>query len=163
MRHCFELDGEEHLLWLSSAGDAYRLLLDDEAVEISLNRMVLRIAGREYPVQIARDRDRLFIHLGDDAHELVFKDPVLRHAAGDTGGSDDVLRAPMPGAVVAVSSEAGRIVKQGDILLVIESMKLETAIRAPRDAIVETVHVALSQSFERDAPLVTLASLGEQE
>ena len=59
-------------------------------------------------------------------------------------------------------SEAGQAVKEGDILLVIESMKLETAIRASRDGIIEIVHVALAQSFERDAPLITLTPLGEE-
>jgi len=37
-----------------------------------------------------------------------------------------------------------------------ESMKLETTIAAPREGIVQAVHVALGQTFERDAPLVTL-------
>ena len=46
---------------------------------------------------------------------------------------------------------------RGDTLLVIESMKLETAIKAPRDGMVETVHVADGRTFERSAPLVTLA------
>jgi 3-methylcrotonyl-CoA carboxylase alpha subunit len=40
---------------------------------------------------------------------------------------------------------------------VIESMKLETAIKAPRDGLVATVHVAVGKTFDRAAPLVTLA------
>ena len=44
-----------------------------------------------------------------------------------------------------------------DTLLVIESMKLETSVKAPRDGRVEIVHVTVGQSFERSAPLAVLA------
>lgn len=162
MRHCFELDGEDRLLWLARTGDGYTLLLDEEDVAVSLIGDILRVGDREASVHIAQDGDRLFIHVAGAAHVLIFKDPVVRQAAGAASGSEDILRAPMPGAVVGLSSEAGQAVKEGDILLVIESMKLETAVRAPRDGLVETVHVALSQLFERDAPLITLAPLGEE-
>lgn len=159
MRHCFEIGGEDHLLWLSKLADGYQLFLDDEDVPVSLTGNILRVADSEGSVHVASDGDKLFIHFRGAAHELLFKDPVSRHAAGAASGSEDILRAAMPGAVVGLSSQAGQAVKEGDILLVIESMKLETTVRAPRDAVVEDVHVILSQSFERDAPLVTLVAL----
>ncbi|MDD3674805.1 acetyl-CoA carboxylase biotin carboxyl carrier protein subunit [Thauera propionica] len=162
MRHCIELDGHDHLIWLSRTADGYVLHFDGGDVAISLDNGLLRAGDSEGPVHVAQQGDRLFIHWNGAAHELLFKDAVQRHAAGSASGSDDTVRAPMPGAVVGVSSEAGQAVREGDILLVIESMKLETAIRASRDGVVEAVHVTLSQSFERDAPLVTLAPLGEE-
>ncbi|MFA7597443.1 MAG: biotin/lipoyl-containing protein [Novosphingobium sp.] len=162
MRHCIELDGHDHLIWLSRTADGYVLHFDGGDVAISLDNGLLRAGDSEGPVHVAQQGDRLFIHWNGAAHELLFKDAVQRHAAGSASGSDDTVRAPMPGAVVGVSSEAGQAVREGEILLVIESMKLETAIRASRDGVVEAVHVTLSQSFERDAPLVTLAPLGEE-
>ena len=159
MRHCIELDGQDHLIWLSKSADGYLLHLENDDVAVALDHGVLRVGDKTAPVHIAAQGDRLFIHWNGAAHELLFKDAVLRHAAGAASGSEDTVRAPMPGAVVGVSSEAGQAVREGDILLVIESMKLETAIRASRDGIVEVVHVTLAQSFERDAPLVTLAAL----
>jgi biotin carboxyl carrier protein len=161
MRHRFDLEGQDHLIWLSGKAGGYVLHVDGGDVAVSLDNGLLRVGDAEGPVHVAAQGDRLFIHWNGAAHELLFKDAVLRHAAGATSGSEDTVRAPMPGAVVGVSSEAGQAVKEGDILLVIESMKLETAIRASRDGVVEAVHVTLSQSFERDAPLVTLAPLGE--
>ena len=77
---------------------------------------------------------------------------------GDHGASaDDVATAPMPGVVVAVHTAPGARVTRGDTLMVIESMKLETAIKAWRDGTVETIHVAEGRTFERSAPLVTFA------
>lgn len=162
MRHIFEIAGVEHSLWLSREADGYRLHLGDDETRVALAGGRLRIDGIETPIHVAHDGDRLFIHVDGDAHELLYHDPVSYHAARTGIGSQDVLRAPMPGVVVALSVEEGQEIKEGDILLVIESMKLETAIRAPRDGIVETVHIALSKGFERDAPLVSLAPLEPQ-
>jgi pyruvate carboxylase len=49
--------------------------------------------------------------------------------------------APMPGVVATVAAQAGKKVKQGDLLLTIEAMKMETGIHAERDATVKAVHV----------------------
>ena len=64
-------------------------------------------------------------------------------------------RAVGEAEVIAVAAEPGAQVQAGDTLMVIESMKLETAIKAPRDGVVATVTFAAGQSFERDAVLVT--------
>ena len=64
----------------------------------------------------------------------------------------------MPGTVVRVDVAVGDHVATGDPLVVIESMKLETTIRAWHDGTVSAVHVTAGQSFERDAVLVTLAA-----
>ncbi|WP_116599397.1 pyruvate carboxylase [Primorskyibacter marinus] len=56
-------------------------------------------------------------------------------------GNANHVGAPMPGVVASVVAQAGRPVKQGDLLLTIEAMKMETGIHAERDAVVAAVHV----------------------
>ncbi|WP_095588886.1 pyruvate carboxylase [Actibacterium ureilyticum] len=56
-------------------------------------------------------------------------------------GNDDHIGAPMPGVVASVAVTAGQQVKQGDLLLTIEAMKMETGIHAERDATIKAVHV----------------------
>jgi biotin carboxyl carrier protein len=63
----------------------------------------------------------------------------------------------MPGVVIAVNVKEGQAVSAGETLMVIESMKLETAIKAWRDGMIAAVHVGLAQTFQRGAPLLTLA------
>jgi len=66
----------------------------------------------------------------------------------------------MPGVVVSVKAVVGERVAAGTVVAVIESMKLETAIRAAQDGIVEKIHVRAGESFDRDAALVTLSREG---
>ncbi|WP_127112663.1 pyruvate carboxylase [Shimia sediminis] len=55
-------------------------------------------------------------------------------------GNANHIGAPMPGVVASVAVTAGQTVKEGDLLLTIEAMKMETGIHAERDAVVKTVH-----------------------
>ncbi len=55
-------------------------------------------------------------------------------------GNPNHVGAPMPGVVASVAVEAGKAVKQGDLLLTIEAMKMETGLHAERDAVVKAVH-----------------------
>jgi biotin carboxyl carrier protein len=74
----------------------------------------------------------------------------------DADDGHNVARAPMPGTVVALKVARGDAVIAGSVLMVIESMKLETQIRASQEGIVDRLHVKDGDSFDRDAILVTL-------
>ncbi|WOI55336.1 pyruvate carboxylase [Palleronia sp. LCG004] len=57
-------------------------------------------------------------------------------------GNPNHVGAPMPGVVASVHAEAGKAVSQGDLLLTIEAMKMETGIHAERDGTIKAVHVS---------------------
>jgi acetyl-CoA/propionyl-CoA carboxylase biotin carboxyl carrier protein len=73
----------------------------------------------------------------------------------DTGAADTQLVSPMPGTVVAVAAKTGDTVAEGDILLVVEAMKMEHAMRAPMDGIA-TVHVRTGDQVALDQRLATV-------
>jgi len=56
-------------------------------------------------------------------------------------GNSNHLGAPMPGVVASVAATAGAQVKEGDLLLTIEAMKMETGLHAERDATIKSVHI----------------------
>jgi len=109
----------------------------------------------EGPPVLFDGRD-VWVHLDGETYQLQWRDAITHHAEAAGGETDAVCRAPMPGVVIAIGVARGDQVKAGDTLVVIESMKLETAVKASRNGVVESVHVAVGQAFERDAPLVTL-------
>ncbi|MGA8514239.1 MAG: biotin/lipoyl-containing protein, partial [Burkholderiaceae bacterium] len=67
------------------------------------------------------------------------------------------LRAPMNGKVLAVTVQAGSAVQKGDVLLTIESMKLEHAITAPRNATVQALQVSAGQQVAPQQVLLHFA------
>jgi biotin carboxyl carrier protein len=72
-------------------------------------------------------------------------------AAGATA-----VKAPMPGTLIKVNVKVGDAVKKGDVLCVLEAMKMENDIMAPADGVVASVEAAKGASVATDAVLVTL-------
>jgi 3-methylcrotonyl-CoA carboxylase alpha subunit len=68
----------------------------------------------------------------------------------------DGLEATMPGKVIAVKAVPGQAVKKGDEVVVIEAMKMENALRAPRDGTIKTVAVKVGDMVGPGATLVEL-------
>jgi pyruvate carboxylase len=69
-------------------------------------------------------------------------------------GNANHIAAPMPGVVASVAVTAGQMVHEGDLLLTIEAMKMETGIHAERDAVVKAVHVHASGQIDAKDLLV---------
>ena len=150
----------------------HRVTLDrDGPVEVALtvhrDRIVARVADTE--VTLARAGDgwtcagtRLPAALrhgdtvtvfGRDPLAFDLPDPLARAGAG--AGGDAVL-APMPGLVQSVAVAPGQAVSEGDRLLVLEAMKMEHVLRAPRDGTLSEVRVAGGDQVAAKAVLVTL-------
>ena len=78
--------------------------------------------------------------------------PVASAAAGAT-----TITAPMPGTILKVNVANGQAVKKGDVLMVLEAMKMENEIMAPADGTVSSVNVNAGASVEAGSVLCTLA------
>lgn len=79
------------------------------------------------------------------------------HSAPSTGASAQAaqsLRAPFNGKLIALHVQEGQLVKQGDAVLVIESMKLEHVLSAPRDAVVQSLSASVGQQVSPGQVLV---------
>ena len=74
--------------------------------------------------------------------------------AGAQGGVK--VNAPMPGKSLGVKVAAGQAVKKGDVLVVLEAMKMENEIVAPQDGTVASVNTSVGEQVEAGAVLVTL-------
>lgn len=81
----------------------------------------------------------------------VKKQPVAPAAKGSIS-----VNAPMPGKILAVKVNIGTAVKKGDVILVLEAMKMENEIIAPEDGTVAGINVAIGDSVEVNTVLVTL-------
>ena len=144
-----------------NAGD-YRLELDGATVEVgdaSWDGQALSATfdGQAHRFRAAADETRVLVHDGD--RRLVLRPVgVYRHLQAGKGTGDDRVLAPMPGRVVLVNVVAGDSVTAGQELVVLEAMKMELALKAPRDGTVAEVRATPGEFVDGDAVLVALES-----
>lgn len=104
-------------------------------------------------------RETCFVRIDGRTHEVVLIDPREETAGHD--GTRDEIHAPMPGAVVSVHKQAGEQVVRGETVLTIESMKLQTALAAPRDGRLRDVLKKTGETFDKDELLARLEPADE--
>lgn len=117
--------------------------------------LLLKLGDREMRAWRSVYGGEVYVKLGARTFHFSYLDPIDR--AKEAGSDGNELRAPMPGVVVSVHAQPGEDVRKGQTLMTIESMKLHTAITAPRDAGIAAIHFGEGQTFERNAVLLTLA------
>jgi biotin carboxyl carrier protein len=128
-----------------SGQPVYSLIVDGRSHESYIypgddNWQVL-LRGRLYPVTVEDEREKR-----------------LRAAAG--GGVAETgefhLRAPMPGLVVAIPIAEGQAVKKGQVILILESMKMQNEIKSPRDGTIGRIRVKAGETVEQKQTLLSV-------
>ena len=84
-----------------------------------------------------------------------FSAPVSAPVAAPAGEGEPV-NSPMPGTIVSVNVTSGQAVKEGDVLVVLEAMKMENEIMAPKAGTITSVNVNKGDSVEANTLLVTI-------
>ena len=82
--------------------------------------------------------------------------PAAPKAAPAVGGGANKVNAPMPGTILDVKVSVGQSVKKGDVICVLEAMKMENDIPAPCDGVVASVNVQKGASVAANDVLATL-------
>lgn len=125
-------------------------------------KLNITLDGKTYEVEVeASEPERTFHVSGPPTHVTLPAasapiSPVAAPAAGEHVVSDEskVCRSPVNGTVVRVDVEAGQAVHVGDVLLVLEAMKMETNITAPLDAKVANVNAKVGDAVKTGQLLV---------
>ncbi len=128
-----------------SGQPVYSLIVDGKSHEGYATRVEdlwqVLLRGRLYPITVEDEREKR-----------------LRSAAG--GGVAETgefhLRAPMPGLVVAIPVEEGQAVKRGQVLVILESMKMQNELKSPRDGAVGRVRVKAGETVEQKQILLSV-------
>lgn len=81
--------------------------------------------------------------------------PAAAPAASGAAGSVTVS-SPMPGKILSVKASVGAAVKQGDVILVLEAMKMENEVVAPQDGTIASINVSAGDAVEAGDTLATL-------
>lgn len=141
------LDGEPVEVDFRVIGQSglYSLLMNNESFEALVEQVErdwqVLLRGTLYDVHVVDERTRL---LRSRAMNLV----------PETG--EVPIKAPMPGLVVSLPVEVGQEVELGDNVVILESMKMENELKAPRAGRVERIHVNPGDSVEQNQTLVVI-------
>ena len=81
--------------------------------------------------------------------------PAPQPAAPAGKAGANAVKAPMPGNILKVNVKPGSAFKKGDVLCILEAMKMENEIMAPQDGVVDTVNVTAGTTVPSDAVLLT--------
>ena len=99
------------------------------------------LRGRQFQVKVEDEREKR-----------------LKAAAGGgiAEGGEFHLKAPMPGLVVAVPVSEGQQVEKGQVLVILESMKMQNELKSPRDGVVDRIRVKPGESVEQKQTLLNI-------
>ena len=115
-------------------------------------RLLVDIDGSAHIAHVAKVGDDWWIHINGRIHVVHGHEPGSADSAAGEGG----LTAPMPGTILEVHAKAGQRVREGQTLLVMEAMKMEHRIQAPKAGEVISMNFAEGDRVDMRATLVEL-------
>jgi len=128
---------------------------------MELGKLELVIDGETKTVFISNN-EKGICYVSYDGHifELSRKDILVEEDVfsnvGADGKEDGEIVSPMPGKVIKVNVKEGDEVKKGNVLLIVEAMKMENNIICPKDGVVEKVNVKAGDMVDGSLELVVL-------
>ena len=109
---------------------------------------------RRWRVAVAGNREETWVFVDGQVARI---DAGSASTRGRVRGRGDAgVMAPMPATVVAINATAGQSVNEGDTLIVLEAMKMELPIKAPRGGVVKAVHCAKGDLVQPGVNLLEL-------
>uniref|UniRef100_UPI0035ADD1C8 acetyl/propionyl/methylcrotonyl-CoA carboxylase subunit alpha n=1 Tax=Hylemonella sp. TaxID=2066020 RepID=UPI0035ADD1C8 len=156
-----EFRGERHTAVLTYLHDgALRLQIEEASAPLSFSLgaggIVLQYAGQRLTVQVERSGEVAHVFTPQGATQITVLD-ALAHA-GEAAAEGGRLTAPMPGKVVSFAVKAGDTVTKGQVLAVMEAMKMEHTIAAPADGVVAELLYAPGDQVAEGAELLKLSA-----
>lgn len=140
--------------------DGTRHHVQMDALGASLSSLL--IDSRSYDVVVQQGRDEVWhVLAGSEQHRVSVQDELSRRVAQARRAAraalgEVELKSPMPGLIVKVPVQPGDAVRQGQTLVILESMKMENELKSPRDGVVKGVYVTAGSSVEKDQKLATV-------
>jgi biotin carboxyl carrier protein len=166
MKYIAEVDGLEFPVEII---DEHHVRFGDEILEVDLSAVSgeplysLLVNGESFEGYVYPDEAMWQVHLLGQFYQIRVEDERekrLRIAGEgvDRPGAEFVLKSPMPGLVIAIPVEENQPVEKGQVLVVLESMKMQNELRAPHAGVVTRLRVKEGESVQQKQILLNLSS-----
>jgi biotin carboxyl carrier protein len=122
----------------------------------------LLIDGDSHEAYVYPDEDQWEVHLQGIQYRVVVEDEREKRLRSSFGGGpapsgEFHLKAPMPGLVISILVAEHQNVNRGDVLVILESMKMQNELKSPRDGVVSRIRVQQGDNVERKQTLLSVA------
>lgn len=146
--------------------DAKHVSINDKILDVDFESIngqpvySLLIDGKSYEGYVYPDEDNWQVLLRGRLYQATVEDEREKRLAAAAGGvaegGEFHLKAPMPGMVVAIPVTEGQIVKKGQVLLILESMKMQNELKSPKDGTVSRIRVKPGEPAEQKQALLSV-------
>lgn len=164
MKYVTIVGDEQYTIEINRNG---QVTVDGQVVDVDMRQMQdttmysIIIGGHSHDVRMNEGNGAYIVQLSGEIFEVVVEDERTRRLAGLKGGpgattGEVVIKAPMPGVVVDVLVTQGQRVEQGDIVVILESMKMQNEFKAPRSGQIHSVRVTAGDKVEQHAVMLTI-------
>lgn len=156
-----ELDGKAHILSIVARRPHLVVSVDGrryviaEAGEAGDGDRGFTLDGKAIRAARAETADGALVRVEGRSFAIRRVDAAAEASAS---GGAHLVRAPMPGIVIAVHKAPGDSVRRGETVITIESMKLQMKLDAPRDGEISEIGVRPGEGFDKDAVLARLTT-----
>lgn len=143
----FKINGKDYEV---SVGEA-----EGKMLNVNVNGADYQVELENAPAAVMSGSDRASQKTPDQVGSDV--KPAAAPAPKAPAGAGEKVNSPLPGVIVEVSVKEGQAVKSGQKVAVLEAMKMENEISAPKDGTITAIHVNKGDSILEGAPIVTIA------
>ena len=117
-------------------------------------RLIATSAGHKTAANLVINASSISVFMNGQKYDFNLIDPLALAGAAEDGG--DSIIAPMPGLLKVIHGKAGQTVSKGDPMLLLEAMKMEHTLTAPRDGVIDEVMVSVGDQIDDGTVLLTL-------
>ena len=118
------------------------------------------VNGEEFEVELEQDGENWIATVQGQRFEITVPDsgpaPKKRRSSGGKSKKSGKVSANIPGKVVTVEVEIGQVVEEGQVVMILEAMKMQNEIQAPVGGTVTEIHCEEGQSIEANVPLLVI-------
>ena len=118
------------------------------------------VNGEEFEVELDQDGENWIATVQGQRFEITVPDsgpaPKKRRSSGGKSKKSGKVSANIPGKVVTVEVEIGQVVEEGQVVMILEAMKMQNEIQAPVGGTVTEIHCEEGQSIEANVPLLVI-------
>jgi len=164
MKYITTVNSHEYLIDII---DESHLSLDGVVYELDFERVgnqpvySLVLDGQSFEAHVYTDDEQWQVMLRGDMYRAVVEDEREHRLRSQLEGvpverGEFLLKAPMPGLVIAIPVDDDQLVQKGDVLLILESMKMQNELKAPRAGKVSRIRVSPGERVEQKQTLLSV-------